>query len=823
MTSNKYTLGEPPNRRGAQSGRVIGADTLSADEHTYIRRVLDLTKQSGVLVGALYGAAAWDLRALILEKGLTCLVRLRPPTLSSSPRWFNFCHDLDIALTNEADSGVLACGDENGQLWYKRKFVSQTMADSLNDANKLQGPALRQIFEGTLSALARFHSAGYWHGHLSPSNLGIETAGNRSYVCFLDPGFSFVGDGFKQISDGFVAPEVVQGRGDERADIWCLCKMLNAFEAYIPEIMLSQDRKNIIERGLAAEPSARPKAVELLKELFGTAPLPSRRNSQESSTPGVGKGKIIEGAVLRPKAKDLGRSFEPKSTPQTGLPRAPTSSDQLMTPADDSVASTQVIQLTPQLLNQLKKSSSGRAPDKAISRPKLSASNLLFFVLIGIAGVLLWKGQWSEWKDRVFGADINYEEAWSSNELSRVTQIAELAVYKEDQKATDTIVQDALTGSKRPGVRSEFLKLAFNPLWEKALTAEDRKVALYLALSGILKQAPEDLIPIKDSSPQVLFALSASLPVDKPVEDFVEVDLSRFERLPEPFAGAYKELSAAGVKNLASNPARSLSHLLTGDVSDTVIAFFFQGLREDKEHFARLSMLLKLTEINPQIPDGIVSYADSQSGVISKALAWFKEPGLDLWKKVPALDRLKLITAVIPTDLTDEQFADLLRFPVESVRRAAQEALYAHHHNDDFLRALSFLSSPDSKLTRLQTISLVAAINAGADKRDAYVSTWFRSNPDAISVLALLVIRRNVVKDDTFNFEAARYVAQRQLRVPFETIKVLAGHPEALARAFAVSQLDTNKAEQRALLQNMATVEPNENIRELIKGRLAGP
>jgi hypothetical protein len=97
---------------------------------------------------------------------------------------------------------------------------------------------------------------------------------------------------------------------------------------------------------------------------------------------------------------------------------------------------------------------------------------------------------------------------------------------------------------------------------------------------------------------------------------------------------------------------------------------------------------------------------------------------------------------------------------------------------------------------------------------------WFRSKPDPDSVLNLLVARGNLGENDPFNLEAARYLGRMELSALPEKLQSLSVHPEPLARAFAYANLDAQKQGDAELLKNMLSLEPTNNLREFISGKL---
>jgi hypothetical protein len=88
-------------------------------------------------------------------------------------------------------------------------------------------------------------------------------------------------------------------------------------------------------------------------------------------------------------------------------------------------------------------------------------------------------------------------------------------------------------------------------------------------------------------------------------------------------------------------------------------------------------------------------------------------------------------------------------------------------------------------------------------------------------VLLLLLARGGYDSTDTFNLEAARYLRRSQWSATTDMLKLLAQHPEPLARTLAYVRLDPKDDEQRKILQARISAEKDKGLLKMVMAKLS--
>jgi hypothetical protein len=87
-------------------------------------------------------------------------------------------------------------------------------------------------------------------------------------------------------------------------------------------------------------------------------------------------------------------------------------------------------------------------------------------------------------------------------------------------------------------------------------------------------------------------------------------------------------------------------------------------------------------------------------------------------------------------------------------------------------------------------------------------------------VLELVLLKKDVPKGDAFNFEAARYLKERDWKATPGQYKDLLHHSEDLLRSLAASRLDPAKPEERSLLKEAIKLETNQAVKSQLIRKL---
>jgi hypothetical protein len=118
-------------------------------------------------------------------------------------------------------------------------------------------------------------------------------------------------------------------------------------------------------------------------------------------------------------------------------------------------------------------------------------------------------------------------------------------------------------------------------------------------------------------------------------------------------------------------------------------------------------------------------------------------------------------------------------------------------------------------------IALISALQLAPEARTPYITAWFELNPPADTVLLLLLARASADGNDLFNLEATRYLKRSEFKANLDTLKLLAVHPEPLARVLAYNNLDPSDQAQRSLLLERKLHEKEPACLTVLEGRLS--
>ncbi|RIL09120.1 MAG: hypothetical protein DCC75_07300 [Proteobacteria bacterium] len=231
--------------------------------------------------------------------------------------------------------------------------------------------------------------------------------------------------------------------------------------------------------------------------------------------------------------------------------------------------------------------------------------------------------------------------------------------------------------------------------------------------------------------------------------------------------------------------------------------------------------MLPFTALHKELGEPLLSFSAGQGEILSKRIQWFESEKVAGWDSVGKGEKLFLAAGFLPpSQLSEEQLSDLLMFPSAAVRRESQKLLTKKLGSKEYSHTLKFLGSEKNRLTRFQTVSLVAALRLKSENAMSFVSKWFESKPDPQAVFDLLIARSSLPRSDHFNLQAARYLSDKAWSATVEDLRTLSTHPEALARALAYSRLDPTDPQEKAILQGAAAKEPSERIRQELLRKL---
>lgn len=758
-------------------GRVIATENLT----TQVRRLVDQYREAGghggILIGAMQGDADWDWRPLLLERGVVQLLRLSDPVLGSAPDKFGLFKEVLSSSRSVGSIAISSFGVSGDQLWVKRQFFKEVLSDS--KALELAGPLIRsrENFVRLVDCVQQLHRIGIIHGHLCADNLAIAVR----HLEILDVCF-YVFSRISQRNALDVAPELQAGEpATEATDIYALGTVA---EKILPHSLTDIERR-LVDRMLAVDPNERPTLAEI-GYAFREVPL---NEHPFVGGPPLGSSEVKMAVLQQP----AGVGSKPFTSTQD-------------TPGKVSVNY------------------------RSESEISSSRSWLFLFILVLFigSGVYFAYQRYSPWLYYKFAGsavdDASFERFWKSGMPSLMQQVAKAALVDDNPAARFVVIRDALESKGANNqVRYDIIRIAFNPEWEGEISAEDRRIALSLALADLLRdemQMPA-LPSLEKTHPGVVLAIAGNLAVEKNFSQLGQVSLTRMVGLPGRYGAAFDILLRLGVENMADQAARALSHLLLGNVNTRVIRAFFREDEEPRNLFIKLELVLMLSGDREELAQETYNVLLTQHAFATQLLQWFQLENVAGWEKLSGRDKLVLLSGTLPKEtLQLEHYIDLLKFPRDGVRDAAKEHLIKEVLPETMLATIDFLAGDQNLFTRSQMITLVAALSLKPDQQYKILTDWFETQPDPDTLVNLLIVRSSIAPTDPFNVTAARYLSRNNWSGDLSQLKKLTMHSESLVRALAYSQLSVEKKEELQILKEMAKVEPDQRLRMQLQERL---
>jgi hypothetical protein len=756
--------------------RVISHDKLNNNQLRYLQEYQRRAQLGGQCVGALVGVEDWDIRPLVVEGGKLTITRFTRPDNTLLDVSINSLQTTLMKLS--AYHGVQALikhGASGNQIWLRRSFYQNTMYDLAGGITGMPAKQrLRRVRE-LLKTIESLHHNEIFHGHICTSNIAWE--GEKPII--LDIGMACSMSQKSIIED--IAPEIKQGAlVNESTDVYGLGMVISSI---LPRAAF-QDENAMIDRMLSEDILSRPtldQAIDFFIDAeHGWHDKQLRAHSKQSFV----------------KVNNL---VDPTIEQRVAIKTAPPI-DIYEEDLDEEMLASQV---------EANKAAAGRAF-------MISAFSVLMLLFVWtyheqISNLFNSSGQ------RIEGS---YEDLWQSGQPSLMQVVAKLAIDDRNRLAQATIIGSALKGQTPVRVKTDLIRFVFDAKWEEKLSEDDRSLALSLALAGIRDQAP-NLNILQKAHPIVLLGIIGTLNVDVQVPALAQVSVERLNQLPNPFNQVFKEISKTKGLTLADTSVRAAAHLVLGDDAESMIVKYFEKSQSDLEMFRYLRALTPIFSMRTGLDTTTYSYLLSKSKIFAQTSRWFDEEPLGKWEEVSRAQKLSILAGgEVKAQLTFERLCDLMKFPNPKVSEVAALELKDRFYGGKLEGLLKFMSSRENRLTRAQTISIMAALPLTGHEADTFYARWFAGNPDAESVNTMLLLRSDVSKSDVFNIQAANYLTSKSFTISIANLKKMVIHPEPLARALAYSRLRKSVPEELELLQSMALAEPDNSLREKIKARL---
>jgi hypothetical protein len=403
--------------------------------------------------------------------------------------------------------------------------------------------------------------------------------------------------------------------------------------------------------------------------------------------------------------------------------------------------------------------------------------------------------------------------------------VAEAALVDHDPAAENAIIDDTLRGENRPGVASNLLRVALSDLWEPELSFADRRAALALSVMAIYPDAVATLPPLSSLHPGVILAIAGQSQAKNPSKQLSGIGIDLLTTLPSPVGGLFAQLKASGSKTLGDPEVIALAGIISGNPPPQTLEAYIGTDSPLPVSLARIALVLPLLSANEATATQLLATLRDRGGEIGQTLSWFDIDALGVWSKVTSAERLKLILGELPDrTLSIEQYADLLTFPLAEVRAKSAQVIRTKFIRGEGSQLMLVLGGQQNRLSREQTIALVAPLTLEASKRAPYIAVFFQLTPSSDMVLLVLLARNDKDSSDLFNLEAARYLRKNNSwTATTEMLQLLAHHPEPLARSLAYARLTARDPEQKKILQQRLSEEGDPGLLKSITAKLEPP
>ncbi len=412
----------------------------------------------------------------------------------------------------------------------------------------------------------------------------------------------------------------------------------------------------------------------------------------------------------------------------------------------------------------------------------------------------------------------DYYVMWMSKDPSERMEVAEQAVFEANPRAREAVLEALLSGQGTEKILASFLQIAYSFPWSSSYSEYDASVLYGVALSEILPRVPP--VPdFKNLSPGAVVVLVGALPVASAQSWYSTYLIEYFHQLPKPYDQPFIVLRDSGVQSLDNLALRALCKILYGEVTEEVLAIYFDKTLPESTFPERLAPLLPLLKKQPKSMTTVLEFFDKHS----QAGKWIDSSVINNWKDKPAAIKLSLLAGEVPGEsLTDEEVIDLLTLPIETRKAKLFREITGRLEDKTLMPVLAYLASERNKLNRNQTISLMLALKLKSKQGDALVDAWFDLKPDRDAVVSLLLARAQA-SDDSVNYfavRAARYLDTKKWKPGVPELKALSRHTEPLVRALAYSRLRTRVPAEKEVLSEALKNEKDKNLKRLLSEKL---
>ena len=416
---------------------------------------------------------------------------------------------------------------------------------------------------------------------------------------------------------------------------------------------------------------------------------------------------------------------------------------------------------------------------------------------------------------------------WKSGIPSRMKTVAELAV---DAEANNKVLQDLIVSSARSGdqlpasVNTALLRIAFNDMWEVNLDAEDRRLAVALALASLLgEKIPNDFAPLDQRHPGVVLALTATAG-ENSSKVLAKIPGMLLTRLPPPYGPGFTRLMEAEPDlNCGDTAVLLLARFATQgiDRAQDLRAF----LREHRS--SRLQALALIYSHDNQLAKLVLDLMLNHPNFALDIpeTNWARSWNLTQWQELEPADQLLLLAGVPPRSLSrTEDIVKLLMHPAAKLRVFAvtQVLERVSLKHPGAVALLTRLQEEPDLLTPEQLFRLLGILEQPAKVKLSRVKVWLESSPPQSIVAELLLASAKEQAGTKVDTLFANYLRERRWRGAEAELAALSQHPDPLSRLFSYDQIYRNLSEKRAedLLGQALTYETEPRFKVQLKSML---
>ncbi|MCC6933824.1 MAG: protein kinase [Deltaproteobacteria bacterium] len=188
---------------------VVQLDQLSSAQAKRVSYVISKICPNATLIGVLLTPRSWDIRPFVIlpEENFPSVIRFLCPELKEVKVLASrIKQTLELYTGKFAKEGIyLEWGNLEGQICYRRKLLSVTLADILAEDKKIDLAEYLKYLQGVANELQRIHRANAVHGHVAASNIGLEDDGK---IVLLD---AAVGATLLNVADYLNRPDISAG------------------------------------------------------------------------------------------------------------------------------------------------------------------------------------------------------------------------------------------------------------------------------------------------------------------------------------------------------------------------------------------------------------------------------------------------------------------------------------------------------------------------------------------------------------------------------------------------------------------------------------